>query len=134
MVGDTLATDKGLKLSGGLKLGKDAILQLNEAMANVTYHDGDKIQAFTGTATGTFAEIIPAIPGDGLKWDVSELYDKGLLKVVVDTASAIGSVEAVTTSEYFGLSGERIATPAKGICIERTTTADGKVTTRKINY
>ena len=134
MVGDTLATDKGLKLSCGLKLGKDAILQLNEAMANVTYHDGDKIQAFTGTATGTFAEIIPAIPGNGLKWDVSELYDKGLLKVVADTASAIGSVEAVTTSEYFGLSGERIATPAKGICIERTTTADGKVTTRKINY
>ena len=132
MVGDTLATDKGLKLSGGLKLGKDAILQLNEAMANVTYHDGDKIQAFTGKATGTFAEIIPATPGDGLKWDVSELYAKGLLKVVADPASAIGSVEAVSTSEYFGLSGERVTTPARGMYLERTTTADGKVTTRKI--
>ena len=81
MVGDTLAADKGLTFSGGLKLGSDARLQLNEAMAEATHYNGDEIQAFTGTVTGTFAEIVPATPGEGQTWDTTELYTKGLLKV-----------------------------------------------------
>lgn len=133
MVGDTLATDRGLKLNGGLKLGSNAILQLNDAMTNATYHDGDRIQAFTGTVTGTFAEIIPATPGAGLKWDTSELYSKGVLKVSAD-ATPVGRVRAEAAPEYFGLSGKRVSTPAKGVYIERTTGADGKVTTRKVNH
>ena len=32
--------------------------------------------------SGTFAEIQPAIPGEGQTWDVSELYTNGILKVV----------------------------------------------------
>ncbi len=81
-VGDTLATDKGLTFSGGLTLGSAAVLSLNEAAQEATYYNGDEIQAFTGTATGTFAEIIPAIPGEGQTWDTTELYTKGILKVV----------------------------------------------------
>ena len=80
-VGDTLATDKGLTFGGKLTLGNGAILQLNEAMQGKAYTAGQTIQAFTGTATGTFAEIIPATPGEGQTWDVSELYSKGVLKV-----------------------------------------------------
>ena len=81
-VGDTLATDRGLTFSGGLKLNSGAILKLNEAMMEKTYYDGDKIQCFTGTVTGTFKEIQPAAPGEGQTWDTSELYSKGILKVV----------------------------------------------------
>ena len=82
-VGDTLATDKGLTFSGGLKLNEGAILKLNDAMAEATHYNGDVIQAFSGTVTsGTFAEIQPAIPGEGQTWDVSELYTNGILKVV----------------------------------------------------
>ena len=80
-VGDTLATDKGLTFSGGLKLGSKAVLKLNEAMAEAKHYNGDEIQAFTGTVTGTFAEILPATPGEGQTWDTTNLYTKGILKV-----------------------------------------------------
>lgn len=82
MVGDTLATDKGLTFSGGLKLGSAAKLQLNEAMTEAQHYAGQQIQVFTGSVTGKFAEIVPATPGEGQTWDTSELYTKGLLKVV----------------------------------------------------
>ena len=82
MVGDEGSSDSGLKLTGGLTLKTGAILRLNDAMMNRSFSYGNEIQAFTGTATGTFAEIIPATPGNGLKWDTSELYTSGKLKVI----------------------------------------------------
>ena len=92
MIGDTLASDKGLTFSGSLKLGSAAILQLNEAMTDRTFYDGDLILAFTGTATGTFAAIVPATPGEGQTWDTSELYTKGVLKVVGGSTKPDGPV------------------------------------------
>ena len=80
-VGDTLVTDHGLTFNGGLKLNQGAVLKLNDAMAETSYQTGDQIRVFTGTVTGAFAEIEPSTPGDGLTWDTSELYEKGLLKV-----------------------------------------------------
>jgi autotransporter-associated beta strand protein len=80
-VGDTLASDKGLTFKAKLTLNSGAILQLNENALAATRYAGDAIQAFTGSATGTFAEIIPATPGEGQTWDTSELYTKGILKV-----------------------------------------------------
>lgn len=80
-VGDTLATDRGLTFSGGLKLGSAAVLQLNEAMMDATCYNGDRIQVFTGKATGSFAKILPETPGEGQTWDTSELSE-GILKVV----------------------------------------------------
>ena len=81
LVGDTLDTDKGLTLSGGLTIYSGAILKLNEAMAENKYYNGDEIQAFTGTVTGSFSEIIPATPGEGQTWDTSRLYTEGVLVV-----------------------------------------------------
>ena len=81
-VGDTLATDKGIVFSGGLKLGSAAVLTLNETMSDATHYNGDEIQAFTGNVTGTFSQILPATPGEGQTWDTTELYTKGILKVV----------------------------------------------------
>lgn len=80
-VGDTLANDKGLTFKGALMLGSTAVLRLNEAMTNRTFYDQDEIQAFIGSATGTFAEIIPAVPGEGQTWDLTDLYTMGVLRV-----------------------------------------------------
>ena len=87
-VGDTLATDRGLTFSGGLKLSSGTILRLNDAMMETTYKAGDQIKAFTGTVTGTFAEIQPATPGEGLCWDTTRLYSEGVL-VVANEATGI---------------------------------------------
>ena len=82
-VGDTLATDAGLTFGGGLRLGTAAVLSLNEAAQEATHYNGDEIQAFTGTVTsGTFAKILPETPGEGQTWDTSDLYTKGILRVV----------------------------------------------------
>ena len=133
MVGDTLATDKGLTFNGGLKLGSKAILKLNEAMTEAIHNDGDVIQAFKGTVSGTFAEIIPATPGNGQTWDTSELYTKGVLKVVGDTQTGVGSTaaEEPLRTEFFTPSGSRVSKPSRGLYIERVTTANGRTVTRK---
>ncbi len=136
-VGDTLASDKGLTLKGKLTLKDGAVLRLNDAMMNATKEVGKEYRVFTlsgGSVSGTFAEIIPAIPADGLEWDVSLLYTKGVLRVAEPTA--VGSVNAAKNkkTEYFQLTGERLDHPAKGgIYIRRTTTTSGLVTTRKVN-
>lgn len=85
MVGDTSASDHGLTFNGNLTLKNGAVLSLNDAMISAAHYDGQKIQVFTGSASGTFAEIIPATPGEGQTWDTSELYSKGILRVVGGT-------------------------------------------------
>ena len=83
LVGDTLATDHGLTFSGTLKLGAGAKLRLNDAMAERTFYNGDELQAFKGSVgSGTFQDILPATPGEGQTWDTSELYTRGVLKVI----------------------------------------------------
>ncbi len=102
MVGDEESNDSGLKLTGGLTLKTGAILRLNDAMMNRSFSYGNEIQAFTGTATGTFAEIIPATPGNGLKWDTSELYTSGKLKVIGENDNP-GENELPTVPTYHAL-------------------------------
>lgn len=117
-VGDTLATDKGLTLKGGLKLVSGAILQLNDKMAAVSRTAGQTLKVFTGTATGTFAEIIPATPGEGLRWDTTDLYTKGILKVASDTDGIDACVSDVHPADIFDLSGRlvrRAATTTRGL-------------------
>lgn len=90
-VGDQGASDKGLKLNGGLELKSGAILRLNDAMQGKSFSSGSTVQAFTGSVTsGSFAEIIPATPGSGLKWDTSALYTTGVLKVIGEGEEPVG--------------------------------------------
>lgn len=73
-----------LLVKGNATLGEDVVLQLaGEVLTKVPYDKVEyKVLDCTGTLTGTFAEIIPAIPGEGQTWDTSELYTKGILRVV----------------------------------------------------
>lgn len=116
-VGDTLATDKGLTFNGGLKLNSGAILRLNDAMMETDFKAGDQIKAFTGKATGEFADILPAIPGEGLVWDTSELYASGLLKVT--TGSSISHIRMEKNNgAVYDLGGHRYSKAGKGIFIQ----------------
>jgi autotransporter-associated beta strand protein len=119
LVGDTLATDQGLTFNGGLKLNEGAILRLNDAMMEVTYQEGDEIKVFTGSVTGRFAEIQPATPGEGLKWDTSELYTKGLLKVSnSETGIHLLKTEKGENTVIYDIGGLRHTTVSKGIVIQ----------------
>ena len=116
-VGDTLATDKGLTFNGGLKLNSGAILRLNDAMMETDFKAGDQIKVFTGKATGEFADIQPATPGEGLVWDTSELYASGLLKVT--TGSSISHIRMEKNNgAVYDLSGHRHTKAGKGIVIQ----------------
>ena len=116
-VGDTLATDKGLTFNGGLKLNSGAILRLNDAMMETDFKAGDQIKVFTGKATGEFADIQPAIPGEGLVWDTSELYASGLLKVT--TSSSISHIRMEKNNgAVYDLGGHRYTKAGKGIVIQ----------------
>ena len=123
LVGDTLATDKGLTFSGGLKLNSGAILRLNDAMTETTYSAGDEIKAFTGSVTGTFAEIQPFAPGEGQAWDTTRLYTEGIL-VVADTGTGIATVptgshaEPSAATAVFDLQGRRVSGTTKGLTIK----------------
>lgn len=134
LVGDTLASDRGLNFKGGLKLSQGAILQLNDALAATPQTAGASIKVLTGTVTGTFAEIIPATPGEGLIWDTTELYTKGVLKVVEEpTGINTPDGDRAVKTEYYQLTGERIANPARdGVYLERSVNSNGRVITRKI--
>ena len=116
-VGDTLVSDHGLTFNGGLKLNNGAILKMNEAMTDHSYQAGYEIRAFSGSVSGTFSEIQPATPGEGLVWDTSELYTKGLLKVAA--ASNISSIlTEKKDSPVYDLSGHRHPKASKGIFIQ----------------
>ena len=75
-----------ITLKGVTTISTTAVLQLNEGevFEEAPYKDTE-YQIFNlsgGTIIGSFAEIQPATPGEGQTWDTSELYSKGVLKVV----------------------------------------------------
>ncbi|MDL2241674.1 autotransporter-associated beta strand repeat-containing protein [Bacteroidales bacterium OttesenSCG-928-L03] len=69
-----------LAVSGNkLTLAGDLELQLVDGQ----YAIGDSFTVMTaGSYSGTFANIYPERPGNGLSWDTSSLYTTGLMKVV----------------------------------------------------
>ena len=75
-----------ITLKGATTIGTDATLLINggETQADAPY-DKTEYQVFNlsgGTITGQFKAIEPAAPGEGQTWDASELYTKGVLRVV----------------------------------------------------
>ncbi len=75
-----------ITLKGATTLSGSNVLQLNEGAVFVEApYAGTEYQIFNisgGSITGTFASILPETPGEGQTWDTSELYTKGVLKVV----------------------------------------------------
>ncbi len=75
-----------LSLKGNTTIGENVALKLSENVFEQAPYDGTEYQVIikgsSATISGTFASIIPATPGEGQTWDLSELYTKGTIKVV----------------------------------------------------
>ena len=158
--GDTLVNGRGLTFGSTLKINGTATLRVlaNATKCNAitlkgaatisnsatlqmeleeTPAEGTAYKVFNlsgGSISGTFAEILPATPAEGLQWDATALYTTGVLRVV-QQPTGINTLQAndnPVRTECFNLGGERINTPAHGVCLERITTDDGKVVVRKV--
>ncbi len=71
-------------VKGNVTLDEGAVLKFADGkFEEAPYKDtAFKVLDVTGNISGTFSEIIPATPGEGQSWDVSELYSAGIIKVV----------------------------------------------------
>lgn len=81
----TSTTSNTISVKGKMTLSEGAVLQLAETELDKAPYDATVYQLFNlngGEIAGTFAEIIPATPGEGQTWDLSELYTNGTIKVV----------------------------------------------------
>ena len=95
-------------------------MTLTKAVLNLSFEDlyseldipvGTEFKLFNffGKVTGSFATIQPSVPGNGRMWDTSELYTKGIIRVVEDPATSIRSVDSDSrdASRSFDLNGIR---------------------------
>ena len=73
-----------LTVKGTLTIGGNVVLKLNDGVLLEAPYDQVEYKLFsvTGGIAGTFAEILPATPGEGQTWDTSRLYTDGILTVV----------------------------------------------------
>ncbi len=83
-----------LNVTGTLTMGGK--LQVT-ALSGTTFVAGDTFKIINGTITGTPSEIIPATPGEGLDWDLSEFNTSGTIKVKIST----GLNELQSNSEVY---------------------------------
>jgi len=73
---DLLTITGKLTMSGKIKMTN---------IGGPSFVNGDAFKIISGTVIGTPTEIIPAVPGDGLVWDLSEFTTNGTIKVVTST-------------------------------------------------
>ena len=83
-----------LNVTGILTMGGK--LQIT-ALSGTTFVAGDTFKIINGSITGTPSEVIPATPGEGLDWDLSEFNTSGTIKVKIST----GLNELQSNSEVY---------------------------------
>ncbi len=74
-----------ITVGGAIIIGENVTLQINDGIIEEAPYNATEYHVFTSNnlaITGTFAEILPATPGDGQTWDTTDLYTEGILRVV----------------------------------------------------
>ena len=120
--GSVLTTNKSLNFKGKVTLNSNVTLKVGDGTIVTAPAANTSYKVFTPTASinGTFAAIIPATPGEGLSWDTSQLYSKGILKVVGATAvKGVTDATSAPDDAYYSLQGQRVRPTAKGIYLTK---------------
>lgn len=122
---DKLTVDGTVKFNGELQVD----------LVAGQYKIGDTYPVIKATAySGAVAGIIPAIPGEGLKWDLSRLLTSGEIRVISESEAGIDSVtdNGPVTVETLTIDGLPATTDTKGIIIVRETYRDGTAKISKV--
>lgn len=110
-----------LVLQGGAAFTKAVLnLAFEDLYSELDIPEGTefKVFALSGTVTGSFSEIIPAQPGNGKKWDTTDLLKTGVIRVVADP-TAINSVTGSSNENMiYNLNGQSVNSINKGIYIK----------------
>ncbi|MBQ0058161.1 MAG: autotransporter-associated beta strand repeat-containing protein [Bacteroidales bacterium] len=110
-----------LRVSGSVSIAAGSILAIDlSADPYHVFNAGDKIRIFFSPTnitshSGEFADIEPASPGDGLKWDTSTIFTDGYLRVAED-ATGIESLtygNAANPAQTFNLDGLPVSDSAQ---------------------
>ena len=106
-----LAYENGVARSNNFKVGTmnieaDAILQLDMQVSSAGMPNDTKFIAFSGLSSinGTFDSVLPATPGEGQEWDLSELYTDGIIYVREQGYSQ--HQPSYTEEQLFGTTGK----------------------------
>lgn len=129
-----------IALKGTVTLKEGAVLNLdlgyvtNELKVNSSFTILDLSAA--PTINGTFTAVTPATPGEGLQWDLTELYETGKIYVRENGYDGIESISGdllPVRTELYDLCGNRLsAESAQGICIEKRWDAAGKISVKRV--
>jgi autotransporter-associated beta strand protein len=75
----------------GGKANLNGILKIN--LVNGSFTEGNEFKIFNAASfTGNFKQIIPAIPAEGLRWDIRDLNTSGIIRVVAPAQTIIFDV------------------------------------------
>ncbi len=86
-----------------------------------TLAGGDSFQLFSATSySGSFASIIPAVPGTGLQWDTSMLTHNGTLRIAVVPQPVINSI-GIQNGTNLVFSGTYNGKPSNGYSVLSST-------------
>lgn len=99
------------------------------------YKIGDSFQLIKANSySGSVSVIMPATPGNGLKWDSSQLLTTGEIRIVSESEAGIDNVadQSPILVETFTADGLLAVPGTKGIVIVRETYRDGTVKISKV--
>lgn len=93
---------------GTLNISEGAVLEVDMTNVPNGIPVDAKFTVFTNAAqvNGTFSSVLPATPGEGLQWDLSDLYSKGVIYVREEGAPTYTYVEENLFSESGKVDGE----------------------------
>lgn len=119
---------------GTLTLKGNVVVNVREG---ISLSKGKELQLWSADsiAAGTNTLSLNGNPGEGLYWDITDLYTKGILRVTDDPELSVhnqADAPFAVKSEYYTLGGTVAPHPSTGIYIRRTAMSDGTVRVEKV--
>jgi fibronectin-binding autotransporter adhesin len=116
LTSDTLRISGTLRYNGTLSISNTG---------SVPFATGDHVHLFIASGySGSFSAITPAIPGEGLQWDTTELRVNGSIHIMGDQSITFGPL---TSQTYGNVSFALTATASSGLPVTYSVSNDSVI-------